>query len=58
MSKRLVSDDVWEAAGSLFAEEPPKPKGGRPRIDDWAALSGIIFVRKSGIPLWRCSPKR
>jgi transposase len=34
----------------LLPEEPPKPKGGGPRIDERAALKGIIFVLKSGIP--------
>jgi transposase len=31
MSKRLVSDELWEVVGPLLPEEPPKPKGGRPR---------------------------
>jgi transposase len=37
-------------------EEPPRPKGGRPRLDDRAALTGIIFVLKSGIP-WEMLPQ-
>lgn len=37
-------------------EEPLKPKGGRPRIDDRAALTGIIFVLKTGIP-WEMLPQ-
>ena len=50
MSKELVSDELWEIIEPLLPEVPPKPKGGRPRIDDRAALSGIVFVLKSGIP--------
>jgi transposase len=56
MSKRLVSDELWEVVEPLLPEEPPKPKGGRPRLDDRAALSGIIFVLKSGIP-WEMLPQ-
>jgi transposase len=40
----------------LLPEEPPKPKGARPRIDDRAALTGILFVLKSAIP-WEMLPQ-
>jgi|SRR5215211_4784161 transposase len=50
MAKELLTDELWEVIDPLLPEEPPKPKGGRPRIDDRAALTGIIFVLKSGIP--------
>ena len=56
MAKELVTDELWEVIEPLLPEEPPKPKGGRPRIDDCAALTGIIFVLKSGIP-WEMLPQ-
>lgn len=56
MTKELVSDKLWETVEPLLPDEPPKPKGGRPRVDDRAALAGIIFVLKSGIP-WEMLPK-
>lgn len=56
MAKELVSDELWELIEPLLPEEPPKPDGGRPRVDDRAALSGIIFVLKSGIP-WEMLPQ-
>ena len=37
-------------------DEAPKPRGGRPRIDDRSVLAGIIFDLKSGIP-WDMLPK-
>ena len=55
MSKQLVSDALWEIIQPLLPSEPPKPKGGRPRVPDRAALTGIIFVLKSGIP-WEMLP--
>jgi transposase len=51
-----VSDELWEIVEFLLPEEPPKPKGGRPRLDDRAALTGILFVLKSGIP-WEMLPQ-
>ena len=56
MSKPLVTDALWEIVEPLLPKEPPKPKGGRPRIDDRAALMGIIFVLKTGIP-WEMLPQ-
>src|ERR687897_50957 len=56
MAKQIVSDGLWEIIEPLLPEEPPKPKGGRPRVSDRAALTGIIFVLKSGIP-WEMLPQ-
>jgi transposase len=57
MAKELVSDKLWETIEPLLPNEPPKPKGGRPRVDDRAALTGIVFVLKSGIP-WEMLPQQ
>jgi transposase len=51
MVKPLVSKALWAAIEPLLPPEPAKPKGGRPRVDDRAALAGILFVLRSGIPM-------
>ena len=56
MAKELVTDELWEVVEPLLPEQPPKPKGGRPRLDDRAALTGILFVLKSAIP-WEMLPQ-
>src|SRR6266545_3702122 len=56
MSKPLVSDELWEVIAPLLPAEPPKPKGGRPRVPDRATLTGIVFVLRSGIP-WELLPQ-
>lgn len=56
MAKPLVSDELWAIVEPLLPPEPPKPKGGRPRVSDRAALTGIIFVLKTGIP-WEMLPQ-
>jgi transposase len=56
MSKPLVTDELWEIIEPLLPKEPPKPKGGRPRIPDRAALTGIIFVLRSGLQ-WEMLPQ-
>jgi transposase len=57
MSRELVTDELWSAIEPLIPREPPKPKGGRPRVPDRAALAGIIFVLRTGIP-WEYLPKQ
>jgi transposase len=55
MARPLVPDDLWAAIEPLLPPPRPKPKGGRPPIPDRAALAGILFVLKSGIP-WEMLP--
>jgi len=45
----LVPDDLWAAVEPLLPRQRPKPKGGRPRAPDRAALAGILFVLRTGI---------
>ena len=52
----LVPDGLWEAIEPLLPHEPPKPKGGRPRLPDRAALAAIVFVLRTGCP-WRLLPQ-
>ena len=56
MAKPLVSDALWERIEPLLPPEPPKPKGGRPRLPDRACLTGIVFVLRSGVP-WEMLPQ-
>ena len=56
MRRPLVTDELWATIEPLLPPEPPKPKGGRPRCDDRAALAGIIFVLRSGTP-WEMLPR-
>jgi transposase len=55
MGKELVSDELWSVIEPLLPVEPAKPKGGRPRVADRAALTGILFVLRTGIP-WEYLP--
>ena len=56
MAKPLVTDDLWTVVEPLLPQRPPRPKGGRPVVNDRAALSGILFVLKTGIP-WEYLPQ-
>lgn len=55
MSQCLVSDALWSRIAPLLPAEPPKPKGGRPRVSDRAALNGILYVLRTGIQ-WKRLP--
>ncbi len=56
MVEQLVPDELWMIIEPLLPPEPPKPNGDRPRVPDRAALAGIIYTLKSGIP-WGMLPK-
>jgi len=56
MVKQLVPEELWTIVEPLLPPEPPKPNGGRPRVSNRAALAGIIYVLKSGIP-WGMLPR-
>jgi transposase len=57
MAKPLVSDALWEIIQPLLP--PPKPRRfrhpGRKPLEDRKALTGILFVLKTGIP-WEDLP--
>ena len=56
MAKPFVTDELWSLVEPLLPHEQQKPKGGSPRAPDRAALTGIIFVLRTGIP-WEYLPR-
>ncbi len=56
MAKPLVTDDLWAVIKPLIPKRPARPKGGRPPLGDREALTGILFVLRTGIP-WEYLPQ-
>jgi len=56
MARKKINNELWKALEPLLPVVMPSPKGGRPRVDDRAALNGILFVLQTGIP-WEDLPK-
>lgn len=50
MAKPLLADGLWEVVEPMLPKPAPKPKGGRPPVENRPALTGILFVLKTGIP--------
>ena len=55
MPNPLVPDSLWLIIEPLLPCPPPRPKGGRPPVTARAALTGILFVLRTGIP-WEMLP--
>lgn len=51
MHQRLVSNELWGVIEPLLPPEPPKPKGGRPRLSNREALESIAFALTTGTAL-------
>ena len=56
MAKPLVTDDLWAEIEPLLPAPREYPKGGRPPVGNREALTGILFVLRSGIP-WEMLPQ-
>lgn len=56
MAKPLVSDELWNVVEPLLPPLKRSPKGGRPPIGNREALTGILFVLKTGIA-WEDLPQ-
>ena len=50
MARPLLTDNLWAVVEPLLPPELPKPKGGRSRVPDRAALTGILFATLTGVP--------
>jgi len=55
MAFELLPDALRNEIQPLLPPEPPKPKGGRPRMPDRTCLTGIVCVLRIGMP-WRMVP--
>jgi transposase len=51
----MVPDQLWEEIKPLLPPHASRPRGGRPRSSDRAALECILCVLRNGIP-WELLP--
>ncbi len=56
MAKPLLTDELWERIEPLLPVRKARPKGGRPPVADRAALTGILFVLRTGCQ-WEYLPQ-
>ena len=53
-----VSDELWAIIEPIMNElDPPRATPGRPRIDQRAALNGVIYQMRSGCQ-WNALPEK
>src|SRR6185436_14873619 len=55
MMRHLIHDELWEIFAPLLPIHEAYPLGGRPRTPDRVALTGLVFILRTGIP-WEDFP--
>jgi transposase len=55
MAKPILDDGLWARIEPILPVANPRPKGGRPPVPNRQALTGILFVLRSGCP-WEYLP--
>ena len=51
-----LAEKVWKWLKPQLPPRPPAPKGGRPWVDDWRCLLGVVWVLRTGAR-WKDIPK-
>jgi putative transposase len=51
-----ISDALWVEIEPLLPPEKPKPKGGRPRMDNRQAMDAIFYLLRTGCQ-WKALPR-
>ena len=51
-----VPQRVWRHVAPLLPVEPPKPRGGRPRVPDRVVFAGIVYRLRTGCQ-WHALPR-
>lgn len=49
MSRPILPEDLWQLIEPILPAYAPSAKGGRPRISTRQALTGILFILKTGM---------
>jgi transposase len=56
MARAILPDELWEVLEPLLPPDKPRGSNGRPPIPNRKALTGILFVLRTGIP-WESLPR-
>jgi transposase len=57
MAKQPLTDEIWELIAASLPKKPTRrAKRGRPQLSDRDALSGVLFVLRTGIA-WEDLPR-
>ena len=48
MAREWLTDELWNEMRPLLPVRPPRPKGGRPPVDDRACMAGILHLLRTG----------